>query len=436
MKQIKTTLYALNKNGSHQKWHVYVDGNTIFVHFGQDGGATQVKKTVCTGKNVGRSNETTDEEQAVMEAISKWEKQARLGYKESKEELVTDFVMSPMLACDALKKPNAIKYPCFGQPKLDGLRCLVTFDENDNPIFNSRGNKEYAIKGKIVEQIKDIKEKTNFDMLDGEVYIHGLPLQKIGALVKKWRTYEDIETEIEKDYQGDIKRRNKAIKDGSSTYKNFAKLEVSVDILPERDVHRYGGYESADLQFHIFDVPSYLGWDSCKSTDNTYHYYTLEYNRCRYSDLMNLDLISDPMSHIKVVMGNYYNTEDEVKAAIGFFMESGYEGIIVRNLDGVYEFGQRSNDLIKWKIFQTTEAFVNGYTIDKNNELLLECVLQSGVKFGVKMKGSHAYRSTCTHLVNKFITISFQAYTVDGAPQFAVGISERDVNPETWEPLE
>jgi len=52
------------------------------------------------------------------------------------------------------------------------------------------------------------------------------------------------------------------------------------------------------------------------------------------------------------------------------------------------------------------------------------------------MKGTHAYRANCMYLVGSFITISFQAYTDDGAPSFATGLTERDVNPDTWEVLE
>lgn len=438
MHQVKTTLYALNKDESFQQWKVFTVGSTIVVEFGKLGGKIQVKRTEAKPKNVGRANETTAEEQAVLEAISKWEKQVRTGYRESTEELETVEQFSPMLAHDGNKRSHDIVYPCYVQPKLDGLRCLVTFDVSGNPIFNSRGNKTYPIQGTIAEQLSELRHKTlntifenRTPMFDGEVYLHGLSLQKIVALAKKWRTHAQIEVEIDKDFEADKKRRSKAIASGEPTWKNFAKREISVDVEPIRDTDRYNGYESADLQFHIFDIPdAKKQWYIKKPEDQ------IKWADCRLTDLMLTALEGSGMSHLVFVRGKVLSTEAEVKEQIGIYMQSNYEGVIVRNFKGVYEFNQRSSDLIKWKIFQTTEAFVFGFEIDKNEEVLLHCRLQSGVEFKVKMKGTHQYRMNCMYLVGKFITISFQAYTDDGAPSFASGITERDVNPTTWEVLE
>ena len=81
------TLYARNKDGSIQMWKVGTSGNEVIVVFGRVGGSLQSKTTKCEAKNIGRSNETTAEEQAVLEAQSKWEKKVRLGYKENVEDL-------------------------------------------------------------------------------------------------------------------------------------------------------------------------------------------------------------------------------------------------------------------------------------------------------------------------------------------------------------
>jgi hypothetical protein len=52
------------------------------------------------------------------------------------------------------------------------------------------------------------------------------------------------------------------------------------------------------------------------------------------------------------------------------------------------------------------------------------------------MKGSHEYRSyeNQLNLVGKYITVSYQALTVEGVPQFPIGICERDV--VDWQPQE
>lgn len=435
MIKIKSTLFTLNKNGSFQEWSVFVDGATVLAQFGKLNGKIQTKRTVCGSKNVGRSNETTSEQQAIIEAEAKWDKQYRLGYRESTDELVTVEQFSPMLAHDAIKRSHDIIYPCHAQPKLDGLRCLVTFDASGNPIFNSRGNKTYPIEGNIVTQIVELRDKllrTVFEgrapMFDGEVYLHGLSLQKIVSLAKKWRTHGQIEVEIDKDLEADKKRQAKAIKDGQPTYKNFAKKEVKVEVDPVRDSNRYGGYESADLKFHIFDIPSATKqWYVEKDED------AVQWADCRLTDLQLARLDASGSSHLVFVEGMILNTEAEVKDWIARFMQDNYEGIIIRNFIGVYEFSQRSQNMQKWKIFQTVEAYVFDYEIDKNDEVVLICRLQSGVVVRAKMKGDHNYRKNNMTLVGSFITISFQAYTEDGVPQFPVGVAERDVDPITWE---
>lgn len=37
----------------------------------------------------------------------------------------------------------------------------------------------------LAEQLKYLRDKTGFDSFDGELYVHGMPLQKIVSLVKK-----------------------------------------------------------------------------------------------------------------------------------------------------------------------------------------------------------------------------------------------------------
>lgn len=429
MQQINKTLYALNKDNTFQQWSLFVEGNKIIVKFGKYGGKIQTKETICEPKNIGRANETSAEEQALLEAISKWEKQVRLGYRETTEELETGNVLSVMLAADATKKSHMIIYPCYVQPKLDGLRCLVTFDEGGNPTFNSRGNKTYPIKGKIIEQVKDLSNSTGFKMLDGEVYLHGLTLQKISSLAKKWRTHDDIAKEIQKDFEGDNKRRDKAIANGESTYKDFNKDDISVEIIPVPDVDRYGGYESADLQFHVFDVPS-----------KDKPWYTDSGLNSRLGDflLAAVHAAARDLTHVHFVRGDFYSNEQEVKDSIAVNMQKGYEGSIIRNSKGIYEFGQRSNDLLKWKIFQSDECVVTGYVIDKNNEAVLEGITKSGKKFSFKMKGTFKDRNEAAakRLIGKFVTFTFQTLTDGGIPLFPVGQYQREVNLNTWEPEE
>jgi hypothetical protein len=73
-------LYSIDKRGCQRVWKIWVVGNSVR----RLQGLVEGKKTYYSrpqkGKNVGRSNETTDEEQAVAVAQSQWTKQLDKGY--------------------------------------------------------------------------------------------------------------------------------------------------------------------------------------------------------------------------------------------------------------------------------------------------------------------------------------------------------------------
>ena len=137
------TLYGKTSTGKTKVWYARVlsnpEGHGISeIKHGQlDGKLQTAEKIVEVGKNIGKKNETTPVEQCISEVKRKWtDKKEKEGYTEddvsessSPKATSTSFsVIYPMLAhkYDAKKpKKNDIVFPCFVQPKLDGLRCLV-----------------------------------------------------------------------------------------------------------------------------------------------------------------------------------------------------------------------------------------------------------------------------------------------------------------------
>ena len=68
-------LYKYTVKGQIQRWQITVQGDSFWTTEGIEGGVlTTSLPTVCKAKNVGRSNETTPQEQALAEAQSKWQK--------------------------------------------------------------------------------------------------------------------------------------------------------------------------------------------------------------------------------------------------------------------------------------------------------------------------------------------------------------------------
>lgn len=189
------TLYTIKKGNKKQFWKIFVEDKTdysvIIIKYGLiDGKVTTSEKTINYGKNLGKANETTRYEQAVNEAQSKWNKKIYQGYVPDKSSLTKQVetnnskkIILPMLAHDFNKRGKDISFPCYVQPKLDGVRAIF-----NNGKFQSRT-------GKFFPNLDHIKnELNNSDLnliLDGELYSNTLGFQDIVGIVKKEKINEN-----------------------------------------------------------------------------------------------------------------------------------------------------------------------------------------------------------------------------------------------------
>lgn len=141
-------------------------------------------------KNVGRSNETTVEQQTLLEIDSRVKKQKDKGYVDTIEEARvpatnTLNLLPPMLAKVYSKESHKIDFKAgvYVQPKLDGHRALYK-----DGVLYSRGGKVINLPH-IVEALNELGTDLH---LDGEIYYHGKSLQEIGSLIKKPREESKI----------------------------------------------------------------------------------------------------------------------------------------------------------------------------------------------------------------------------------------------------
>ena len=75
------TLYKRTSTGAVQQWTIAVANTTITTTYSQVGGAMQTtSNTITEGKNIGRSNATTPQQQAQLEAAAAHEKKRKSGY--------------------------------------------------------------------------------------------------------------------------------------------------------------------------------------------------------------------------------------------------------------------------------------------------------------------------------------------------------------------
>jgi len=154
---------------------------------------TSVRK-VLSGKNIGRANETTIFEQAIIEATSEYNKKLDKGYATSVKAIQSaKETKLPMLALKFADRKHDVIWPAYVQPKLNGVRCLVE-RQGDEIIFHSRGGKTFQTLKHLVPDFLDMLK--DGEWADGELYNHQeISFQELVSLIKneknpKWDELE------------------------------------------------------------------------------------------------------------------------------------------------------------------------------------------------------------------------------------------------------
>ena len=208
------TLYGKASTGKIKMWSIKVEdqkgvGAITTTHGYLDGKLQVNTRLVTVGKNLGKKNETTPVQQAVNEAQSDWKKKTEAGgmtekmpeaepaggagkapdsdkesvksakpSAEKNAKAAVGGIPHPMLAHDYNKRGKDIKFPCYAQRKLDGVRCLAISGKG---LF-SRTGKAFPHMDHIRAEINSLPKGT---ILDGELYSDTLNFQEIVGLVKK-----------------------------------------------------------------------------------------------------------------------------------------------------------------------------------------------------------------------------------------------------------
>jgi DNA ligase 1 len=362
------TLYHQGKTGAIVQWNIWTEGAVIVREYGQMGGKMQVARTTATGKNIGRSNETTPDEQAILEAKARHKKRLDAKYSLTIEDAKKE-VFLPMLAASFDKRKDKVTYPVDVQPKLDGVRCLAYW-EGDSVKLMSRGGKQWNCCQHIIEELERILPKGT--VLDGELYIHGATFQEITKLVKKLRP------------------------------------------------------ESVNVQFHVYDIPRAEYWTPA------FGKVVWDNRKNELNDFAHKCVTADSCKSVKVVRTHIADDENDVYQLQSYFLEEGYEGAIVRERDGEYKFGYRSNKLLKVKNFMDEEYEIMDFTTGVGRfegSIVWMCETKDGQPFKVVPQGTmeerqETYQNADKH-IGKLLKVKFFELTDDGIPRFPVGLGIR-----------
>lgn len=376
------TLYKLTSTGEIQEWTIIVrQGNQIITRFGRHGGKIQesAPDVIAVGKNVGKKNATTPDQQAMAEAQSAWEKKLKTGYVKTIDEArggaVSDLVEGgawPMLAKRYAKDGGKISWPAFAQPKLDGHRCIaVIHRETGKCTLWSRTRKPIRSVPHIVAAIEKLQlhklAGTGNIILDGELYNHD---------------YHD----------------------------RFEELTHFI-----RQSEPESGCEV--IQYHIYDTITATGFEQ----------------RTKWLTLIAKKFPQHgPLVFVETIS---VDDEDALMSAFEHFRGLGYEGCMVRNTLGDYDGHptHRSSNLQKVKEFDDAEFKVIG-VLEGRGKLaghgIFSCVTDKGVQFEAKMIGKledlKQYLADPEKAVGRMLTVKFQGTTNTGKPRFPVALRFRE----------
>jgi DNA ligase 1 len=347
-----------------------VENDGFYTIEGQVGGKlTTSQPTKCFSKNQGRSNETTNETQALSQAEKKWKKQLKKGCTTDINEVdnVVTFYQ-PMLAEKYLDYKEIVSYPIFVQRKSDGARCIMT----RHGAFSRYGN-EWVTVPHIQEALKPFFRKYPYAILDGELYTHKLSedFNKIMSLVKKTKpTINDL-------------------------------------------------FESEEMvEYHIYDCPRIRSLTEKDEFIKRYMAMAEEMKGVKY---------------IHVVETYTAKSEQEMQMYYDKFLDEGFEGLMIRIIGKPYynkrtkyllkvkPFETDEFKILNIRAGQGNKAYMAGH---------VDFRAKNGERFTSNIKGKHTYLKELLEnkedYIGKMATVRYQKLTPAGIPRFPYMIAVRD----------
>jgi DNA ligase-1 len=335
-------------------WEIEVEDNKYRTITGFEGfKLTTSDWQICEAKTY-----CTAEEQALKEAQAVFDKKLELGYFEDINDIDKSTLFKPMLA--QKYEDVDITFPCYTQPKLDGIRCIIKADG-----MWTRTGKKIVSCPHVFDELETVFEMQPDLIFDGELYNHQFKhdFNKITSLVKK-------------------------------TKPTLSDLEASKHL----------------IEYHIYDLPS-----SNKSFDGR-----LEDLQDLISDLFNCF----SSSSVVYVTTQEVNNQKELDEFYHDWMEEGYEGQMIRTNSNyenkrsktLLKRKEFSDD--EFKILAVNEG--TGKLAGRVGHMMFKS--KSGHYFSSTVNGTQEYLSELweqrDELIGKFATVKYFNLTPDGVPRF------------------
>jgi ATP dependent DNA ligase domain/DNA ligase OB-like domain len=349
--------------------HGYVDGKK------------QVnEKIIFEGKNIGKKNETTPLQQAINEARSAWIKKQESGYS------------SYAGTTDGLKDGDDASVDL-------GTGCGARGKGIDEEVPLPMLAHDYNKRGKSIKFPCFVQRK-----YDGTRCV-GIPSRGLFSRNRKrYPHLQHIITELNQ-------LPESVILDGE-LYSDTLTFQEIVGIVKRETLKKGDDDKQLQIKFHIYDIINDMPYEQ------RYANLQLLFNRYKFK-------------YLELVKTDVCDSEEKMKELHGQYVAEGYEGIMLRNMRGLYK-NARSADLQKFKKFFDDEFEVVGFREGEGQEegcVLWVCTTKEGKVFNCRPRGSREERielfKNGESYIGKALTVRYQELTDEQIPRFPVGITFR-----------
>lgn len=259
---------------------------------------------------------------------------------------------------------DKIKY-WYGSRKIDGVRCSFYWKDGEVRTA-SRGGGDYDASTSFMRHnpklIQFFEEHPDI-VLDGELYEHGKSLQQISGAAR-----------LEKDTAGMdwLEYYIYDVMDSTKTFEERLDIlhditdELNLGFNPERE------WDDGELKFQIVPQETVVGWANIQKLHDKY-------------------------------------------------VGEGFEGIVIRDPSKVYNFGGRTNAMIKVKMYKDAEFEIVGYSEGlRPEDMVFVCKTKEGKEFEAKPMGPRElkweYLDRMDEIIGKMATVKYFYLSDEGCP--------------------
>ncbi len=282
-------LYS-TKNNKKRFWHIQIFKKLKNIYIIKSYGLVSGKITITKPKKIENSLTKNKINISIKEADYLWKKKKESGFFENNnnKKININKFVRPMKAHRLNNHENKIIYPCLVQTKLDGFRCLSNNNNNEINLY-SKNMKKFIFLNHIKDELKNINILSNDIYFDGELYNKNLSLSEIASIVT-------------------IKKYNK----------------INID-------------KMNNIYYYIFDM--------------------FDLNNMNLTFIQRFNILknifnNNNFKYLKLVdITQAYNIS-KINKLNNLYIKKGYEGIIVRNKNGLYKLNSKSYNVLRTKEFK------------------------------------------------------------------------------------